>query len=380
MTSSADHAPGDGEQNSNTSTSGNARHKAADEVGTSGKKTCARSSGRIRTTVASTNDRRVPIAQRPPLVRTIERGYIGLLRQIFRATHSADQRHSEKLWPHARIARDVNGRIEHFSLPGRKVNIVNGAAPDTLMADAPTEPAHLIASGPSVMDIDYSTLQLSNVMGVNGAIALAAQQPIKYQYYCVTDTGFIRQRQDLVAEIVSRDVLFFTTPIGLWNILHFFPAKALASRFFLIERVGLQALRPRQPAATLSAQSDGQLTLFDAQRELGFSHDIGRGVFPGGTVAYEALQILSWLGVRQIFLHGIDLCNAQSTPRFYETEDDKLPTQIHRQLSAEIEPSFRQSRPLLDAKGIRVCNLSPISALGEDIFPKVDWRALQAAK
>jgi len=38
----------------------------------------------------------------------------------------------------------------------------------------------------------------------------------------------------------------------------------------------------------LSAQSDGQLTLFDAERELGFSHDIRRGAFPGGTVTYIA--------------------------------------------------------------------------------------------
>lgn len=317
---------------------------------------------------------------RPSLARAIERGYIGLLRQIFRATHSADQRHSEKLWPHARIKRDKEGRIEQFSLPGRKVNIVNGTPPAALVADAPSKPAHLIASGPSVMDIDYSALQLSNVMGVNGAIALAAQQPIDFQYYCVTDTGFLRKRTDLVAEIVSRDVLFFTTPIGLWNILHVFPAKALACRFFLLERVGQQALRPKQAAATLAAESDGQLTLFDAELELGFSHDIGRGVFPGGTVAYEALQILSWLGLQQMYLHGIDLSNAQAAPRFYESEDDKLPTQIHVQLAAEIEPSFRQSRPLLDAKGIEVCNLSPISALGEDIFPKVDWRTLQTAE
>jgi len=302
------------------------------------------------------------------------------MKNIFRATHPEDQRDSERLWPHGHVHRDALGRIEALSMGRRTIEIANASCDqqrlDTARQNNAATALHLIASGPSISTIDYSALTLPRTLGVNGAIALAANMPVDFDYYCVTDTGFIRKRRDLVARIVARKLLFFITPIGLWNILQYFPEKALKCRFFLIERVGKRALNSPMPVEEVVAKSEGDMTLFDPDLGLGYSHDIRKGVFPGGTVAYEALQLAAWLGFRKIYLHGLDLANAGTTPRFYETPETALPTQIHKQLAGEIEPSFRAASAILRDQGVSVQNLSLISALEEDIFPKRDWHEL----
>jgi Kdo-III transferase WaaZ len=254
--------------------------------------------------------------------------------------------------------------------------IVNPAGSDTLASGLESPVVHLIACGPSIADIDYAALDLGNVLGVNGAIALASRYSVKFTHYCITDTGFLRNRPDLVATILSQDLVLFTTPVALAHILHHFPHDKIKCRIFLLERVGEQAFMRRQPVTDVIEHAHGDLTLFEPSHGLGFSHDIERGVFPGGTVAYEALQILTWLGFQQIYLHGIDLSNADQAPRFYENEGDKQPCHLTEQLEAIIKPSFREASKLLRKKGIRVLNLSQRSALTNDIFPVVEWQSL----
>ena len=68
---------------------------------------------------------------------------------------------------------------------------------------------------------------------------------------------------------------------------------------------------------------------------------------------------------------------AAQTPRFYETMQTRAPTQLDAEFADLIEPSFRHASEILRARGVRVENLSSTSALGEDIFAKVDWRSLR---
>ncbi|WP_347555520.1 hypothetical protein [Robbsia sp. KACC 23696] len=336
----------------------------------------------------------VPYAQgRSRLDRAWRRVYAAVLKTVFRATHSAEQRHSERLWPHARVIRDDAGRVTRFVVHGRDFPLANadasirqgagaaGAQGETNVPGQPTlPPLHLIACGPSVAQIDYPALTAATPthkrIGVNGAVALTRQYGMQFDYYCITDNGFIRHREDLVAHLIAQDLVLFTTPICLWTILQRFPQSAFRCRVFLMERVGQQALRPKECYADVVARSNGTMAHFDTAMPLGFSHDIARGVFPGGTVAFEALQVAAWLGHGDVYLHGLDLGNAAEKPRFYESPEDKLPTMIHRQLEGEILPSFQHAAPILRAKRVRVTNLSMESALDRSVFPKVDWRML----
>ncbi|MCY0389660.1 hypothetical protein OVY01_21160 [Robbsia sp. Bb-Pol-6] len=318
-----------------------------------------------------------PATPRPRLARAARYAYSTLTKQWFRATRPRDERHNERLWPHVTIGRDAAGRIARFSLGRRDIPLANADIAHQRQAGRADRTAHIIACGPSIRTIDYAALHLSHVIGVNGAVALDTHETnVSFAYYCITDTRFVRGRMDMVADIVGRDLVLFTTPLCLWHILQHFREDTIRCRFFLFERAGRPALQPTVPMERIASRPDDGLTVFDLSLGLGFSQEIRNGIFPGGTVAYEALQILNWLGYARIFLHGVDLGNAVNEPRFYETQHAAMPTTLHKQLATEIEPSFRQAARLLRKRGVSVRNLSPVSALGEDIFPKTDWRML----
>ncbi|WP_374624936.1 hypothetical protein [Pandoraea sp.] len=298
-----------------------------------------------------------------------------LLKLVYRYSHTAKWRHNERLWPHASIERDARGAIERFTWRGRYVPLARRSELQRLRR----LPCHIIASGPSIAEIDYDALPMHHVMGVNGAIALTDLAPVKFDFYCILDAGFVRQRPDLARRIVARDLVLFITPVVLARLLETFPASAFGCRFYLVDDIfkrGMEAARTSEalranPRVAASASFHGE------DGGLGFSFDIDNGFFHGGTVAYFALQVATWLGFTQMYLHGVDLRDASHTPRFYETAQTRAPTRLDAEFTHLIEPSFRHAAGVLRARGVRVDNLSSTSALGDDIFEKVDWRALR---
>ncbi len=267
------------------------------------------------------------------------------------------------------------GVIERFTWRGRHVPLARRAELQRLRR----LPCHIIASGPSVAEIDYEALPMHHVMGVNGAIALADRAPIKFNYYCILDAGFVRQRPDLVRRIVARDLVLFITPVVLARLLEMFPMSAFGCRFYLVDDIfkrGMEAARTPE-ALRANARVAASAAFFGEQGRLGFSFDIDNGFFHGGTVAYFALQVATWLGFTEMYLHGVDLRDASHTPRFYETMHTRAPTRLDAEFASLIEPSFRHAAEVLRSRGVRVENLSHVSALGDDIFAKVDWRSLR---
>ncbi|MGH8819513.1 hypothetical protein [Achromobacter pestifer] len=317
---------------------------------------------------------RVALVPRLLCSRPLTKGF----RYFYRYTRAGAYRHNETLWPLVKVRRDGDERLVGCDLLG-----VTG--PRTLpMDDVPRHingDAHLILSGPSVAQIDYAQCRLGAVMGVNGSIALQRQHPsLRFDYYAMLDAGFVKRRRDLVAEVLSQDLLLFVTPEVYRWIAFLFAAHDIRCRLVLFEEVHQRALQARARAEELEAQlaGDPELVLFDArnpQHAHGFSLNPARGLFGGGTVAYTALQLLTWMGARTLYLHGLDL-TATAGPRFYESADAQLPTALDRQFASHIEPAFRQASRLLSARGVKVYNLSPGSRLGDDVFEKRHWSCL----
>ncbi len=301
------------------------------------------------------------------------------LRLLYRHTQPPAQRHNAVLWPFVSVQRDAAGRLAGC--------VVRGAqGPETLPLDTVTRgldtPAHLILSGPSVAQIDYGQCRLDAVMGVNGSIALTERYPgLRFHYYVMLDAGFVRRRRDLVARVLSLDLLLFATPEVYRWIAFLFDPRQVRCKIALFEEVHQRARQPRAEPDALARElgADADLVLFDAHNPYhahGFSLDPARGVFGGGTVAYTALQFLAWLGARTVYLHGLDL-STQAGPRFYERDGQSLPTALDRQFAGHIEPAFRRAGALLRARGVTVYNLSEASRLGADIFEKRHWHGLR---
>ena len=292
---------------------------------------------------------------------------------LYRWTHSAAYRHNERLWRDVAVTRDASGYLDGISIGGREIHVENAGN----LSVARPSVCHLIATGPSVNDIGYDSLDLRHVMGVNGAIALQERHDIPFEFYCIVDAGFVRKRPDMVARVIQQDLTLFTTPLVLWYIAQCLPIESIRCRLFLIEDMLYPARQRSLGASDLSGvQSNSDAVLFDETIPLGFSMNLRRGVIDGRTVAYAALQVLVWLGFDTVLLHGLDLHDATHTPRFYETAGNMQPSSLDTQFDTFIEPSFRGASILLDRLGVDVKNLSPNSALDTEIFEKVDWRTL----
>lgn len=295
------------------------------------------------------------------------------LKLLYRYTHGPGQRHNERLWPHVAVERDADGHVVGYSYRRRPLPLANASVARASASGT----GHIIASGPSINDIDYGRLSLSGVMGVNGAIALLDRHAVRFDYYCFNDTGFVRARPELVRRVVEQELLLFTTPLCLWHVLQRMPPEALRCRLFLVENPQRRALLPARTMAQVRREHpEHELAIFDLDRALGFSRDIRKGVFDVGTVAYTALQIMAWLGYAEIVLHGVDLRNAAAAGRFYESPADRLPTTLDQYLPGHILPSFNRAASLLRESGVRIVNLSPDGALSGDPFQQRDWCAL----
>lgn len=296
--------------------------------------------------------------------------FLKLLHRVF---FGKTRRHSIDLWPYLKLQYDEFGVIQHLKINNRMVPLT--LLPQVGRASTPDSVLHLIATGPSISDIDYSRISGGLFMGVNGAIELAHRFALHFDYYVITDYTFVTDRAEIVAHVLSDEqTVLFTTPKCLLYIYKLLGLDAVRCRVCAIELIGQKYNQP--DCETLAAARNDSDMLVSSNLAIGFSLHVGKGVYEGGTVAYVGLQIAAHLGYQKIYLHGIDLGNADRCPRFYETRDDKAKTQLVRELDSMILPSFRLAAPLLRARGISVYNLSRYSSLAETIFKKIDVRSL----
>ncbi|WP_256977332.1 MULTISPECIES: hypothetical protein [Alcaligenaceae] len=294
-------------------------------------------------------------------------------RKFYSAMRSRRMQHNRHLWPYVSIKRDATGAISAFKAFRHSVPLT----PISEAFSAPHELVHLILSGPSIGEIQYDRLPIETAMGVNGSIALVHKFDIPFKYYCVIDQNFVRRRIDLMREVVSRDLTLFVTPDVLRYLMQGIPPATYKCRICVIEVVSERAYQPSSTPQELLAlaQAGPEMSVFDAERALGFSFNVARGVFDADTVAYAALQVMVAGGVKKMYIHGLDL-GFSSGRRFYDEGARPETSRLVRNFERMIEPSFAHAAHLLQARGVELYNLSLDSALSDRIIPKVNWRTL----
>ncbi|WMD23187.1 hypothetical protein RAS12_12645 [Achromobacter seleniivolatilans] len=295
------------------------------------------------------------------------------VRKLFRVLRSRTQRHNQHLWPFVRIWRDRSGAICGFRAFGRSLPVT----PLAQGYDPADKAVHLILSGPSVSEIPYDRLDIGVAMGVNGAIALARKFDLPFKYYCIIDQNFVRDRIELVREIVMRDLTLYVFPEVLRYIMQGIPQEYIRCRICIIELISERAYQRSAAPAVLKriAAATPDVHLLDAKQGLGYSFDASLGVFDADTVAYAALQVLVSSGARQVYVHGLDL-TLHSGLRFYDEGERPQASRLARNFTRLIEPSFRFASKHWRDRGVSVFNLSPVSALPPDIIERMDWQVL----
>lgn len=288
-------------------------------------------------------------------------------KQIYRYTRPRAYRHNENLWPYCRITRAESGEITSLQYRGRAVPLV----PLSAWRGHFSGDALLTATGPSINQMDFSRLPAMTVAGVNGAYAL--RDRLAFNLYIIVDMTFIDQRMDMLEEIISDGTLtLFTTLHGIAKIIDRFTLAAVRCRLALIEDACFRIYQPRVPVDEIARHygQDSRVQRSDTHPNLAFSTDIRSGIFDAGTVVFWALQVLLYLGFERVYIAGLDMGNFHQ-PRFYETEQDKLPSFLAEKFDEVIVPAFALANRVLRQYGVEVKNLSLGSALSHTIIAKV---------
>ncbi|GGY29702.1 sugar glycosyltransferase [Paludibacterium paludis] len=307
---------------------------------------------------------RISFPWRPARLRKLRIKTFKLLHRVF---YGKACRHSIELWPYTSLRRGQDGEIQQLGFFGKRIEL-------TRLDDVPkgeNRAIHIIATGPSVSEINYRRLPGALLFGVNGAIELTRSYPeLVFNLYCLIDYTFITGRPDIARKIaMTSGMTLFTTPKCLFYLRECMQSRSFACKVVAIEDTAEKYNEPTRDSLA-RASADPQMHVDENDPSRGFSGNIRKGVYRGGTVAFVALQIACWLGYRRIYLHGVDIGNAREKPRFYETPANRLRSHLTDEFEDVILPSFSLAAKALRRSGVDVINLSPASALPVTLFPK----------
>ena len=177
----------------------------------------------------------------------------------------------------------------------------------------------ILASGPSLSELDFSPLRRRVVIGLNRSALIYSDT----HYHCTMDERLFEEFE----EVLKKTRYLFT----------------LENRPFGI------------PIELLGSQ--------------GFSWDLEKGIYSGYTVSYFALQLAVYMGFKQIFYLGLDLKHANGQTHFFGKDHVSL---NHEQTEfPKMCKWLAHAAEILHDADIKVYNCSMESSL--TCFPKVSY-------
>lgn len=236
----------------------------------------------------------------------------------------------------------------------------------------------IIASGPSIKQVDFTQLYHKPCIFVNGSISLLENNKVdNFLGYVISDARFINHGKDILRNYFSGQPLYITQPVLLaiakicpeiiqryhQHIKIIEPAIARFQRIQLKNKINWltkiilinkRKILNKLPNIILDQNNDRQI--------IGVSLDISNGFIEAGTVAFIAAQLAFSMGTRNIHLYGIDLLNANTQPRFYENIKNKAPIMLDKAIQNRIIPSFNWMAQVYRQHQVEVINHSPISS------------------
>jgi len=296
-------------------------------------------------------------------------------RKVHRISHRKSMRHMEKVWPQLKMEETPNGARRVFWRG--KFIVETRPLAETKSWPQRSSKALMITTGPSIKNEDLSNLGNSFVVGVNGAIAIQADYPVKFDAYFIIDASFIRNRFSLFERGINNNTPCFLSYNCISQICEINPDLLKNKEIYLVEAVNKRFNQPSLPPDKLYEWARSQESFITSpeysptNEKVGFSFDPEVGVYDGATVAFWALQVLLYAGFSSIGILGMDLGNTESAVRFYEAKEDGLRSKLEKNYQSTIEPSFKLAAIAFEKRGCEVYNLSPVSRLSQDIIRKV---------
>jgi KDO transferase-3 len=236
----------------------------------------------------------------------------------------------------------------------------------------------LLASGSSAASFPVSRYTCFPFIAMNGSIKRLVDENIAPLFYVCDDENFVQSRPDLTAMGVQQ-AQHVAMKLRCFQVLHEFDPEVLqGKRLYLLERVNRyhdrEALSDRCFAWSIRKDPElvSRFSLFRQKtNRIGFSRNMQMGYFVGRTSVYAATQLAYFIGFRRVFIIGMDL--KSSAGRFYEQQQNALPTSLDIDFDEFILPSFKiMKENIIDKEDFKVFNLSPDSRMPDSILPKID--------
>jgi len=226
---------------------------------------------------------------------------------------------------------------------------------------------YLVASGPSVGDLNFDAIKDKTFVGVNGSATLMKTNQIKFSVYVVVDPYFAYYNFELLKDSVrsGADCVFSEEVLVL--ICAMKPELFKTGNLYMLEAIDLQNAGQK---VTCNVELPQQSTDIG----FGFSKNLEHGYVPGGTVAFTALQICYYMGFKTVFAIGLDFYTRAGKYRFHEQDTSLFSLfsdNLEKTFERDILPAFGLLRQLVTRHNFQVYNLSKDSRLPGKSIPKL---------
>lgn len=238
----------------------------------------------------------------------------------------------------------------------------------------------IIASGPSITNLDFSELLDTATIFVNGSITLLGQHNFsKVVGYVISDARFIKHQPNILKQHYKGQPLYATLAVfeamaviqpdiirnyhQSMRILYPVdrPWGVKSNKLWLASlSFRKKLLNKKQPLSLFADHPNFIIDVSHKPVAIGVSLDVTQGFVEAGTVAYVAAQLAFSRQASVIHLYGIDLLN-NAQPRFYEDQGKSAPSKLDKAISERIVPSFNLLGNTYKQRGVTVVNHSPIS-------------------
>ncbi len=249
-------------------------------------------------------------------------------------------------------------------------------------------PCFLVATGPSMKEVDLKELRGHQTISFNGAINLFLENGMTPDHVLIPDVRIFENCFEFIEKSVQSGANCFFSHTGLSRICERNPALLLKGNIFLIEPIDNKYDQPLSasgwpvnPAAAPAGVYMSEAYPDNRKRRgiMGFSCDAGRGFFFGRTVAYLGVQLAHWLGNDPVFILGMDLGGTGKAHCYAKTSNGK--PDFLRYYEPEIRAPFEIARSASAEENFSIYNLSEHSTLPSSVIPKITLQeALALAK
>ena len=263
--------------------------------------------------------------------------------------------HRQDIWPGLGIDRET-GQVTWRGQPLLRLATFRALVPQGLPLIA------VVGSGPSLARQHPERLPDGSAILLNGAASLVGR--VRPLAVMVEDERFVFRHMAMLAAL-PRELPLMLSPAAM---------RAMAERDADLLRdrpVALvdNLLKPvNAPRRRLSDPQLDAVLLRGDPPDAALSLDPDTGVVIFGTVAMSAVQVALAARPDKVLLAGIDLRNAATTPRFYETAQDRAPSGIVAGLDRSLS-GFALAHAVARDRGIAFTCASPASALRDIGLP-----------